>query len=134
MVTNTGKFLQTNSSKLFVRPCYPALFALCKTKWTAGADGIFLYGTPGIGKSCFLDYALHRCLYDVDKKNVLYLHGPRLSAFIFQHAGAGGTITVAEYSLTEVINRRIEIPSDSFDIVFYDPHESAERTNDVHII
>jgi hypothetical protein len=113
-----------------VRHSYPDLFALCKTKWMAGTQGILIFGTPGIGKSCFLDYALHCCLYDADRKNVLYLNGPRDSAFVFQHVG-GSTITIAEHSLTAVLSGSIEIPS--FDIVFYDPHESPARTNDVHI-
>ena len=133
LVTDTGTFLQSLLTKLFVRPCYPELFALCKAKWAAGAQGIFILGTPGVGKSCFLDYALHGYLYDAtDRKNVLYLHGPQERAYLFQH-GDGGATTVTGHKLSDVLDGSVAIPSDSFDVVFYDPHESAERTNDVHI-
>ena len=131
LVTDSGVFLQSLSPRLFVRPCYPDLFAICETIWMEGTQGIFLLGTPGIGKSCFLDYVLHRCLYDANGQNVLYLHGPRDRAFVFQHVG--GTIAVAKHNLSAVLSGSIEIPPDSFDVVLYDPHESAERTNDVHI-
>lgn len=131
LVSTGGNWLQTpGSNRLFVRPCYSALFQECQTLFRSNIQGVFLMGTPGIGKSCFLDYALHRFLKD--GKSVLYLHGPRDRAFVFQHVG-GGTITVTEHNLTAVLNGSVEIPSDAFDIVFYDPHESAARTNDVHI-
>ena len=117
---------------MFVRPCYRDLFELCDSEWTQGTQGVFLTGAPGVGKSCFLDYVLHRCLYDDDKKhNVLYLDGNDWRALLFQQNMSG--ITVVEHCLYDLREKRVRIPSDAFDVVCFDAHESAEHTNDVHI-
>ncbi len=91
-------------------------------------------GTPGIGKSCFLDYVLHHCLYGTvggKEKNVLFVHGTRRKVYHFQHAN-GGTIAVAKYALDDVVLHRIEIPPDSFDVVLYDPSDNATHHDEVH--
>ena len=87
-------------------------------------------GTPGVGKSCFLDYVLHLCLYDANE-NVLYLHGPCAEAnHLFQHVN-GGTISVTTYNLADVLTVSGAIPSALFDIVLFDAHENLEDTNTV---
>ena len=130
LITEGSIVLQSPSSRLFVRPCYRELFDLCKSAWTQGnLQGVFVYGTPGIGKSCFLDYVLHRCLED--SKKVLYLYGKRNKAYLFQPNAQGNT-TFAKYKLTAVMDEDVKLPPDSFDIVLFDPHENAADTNRVH--
>ena len=130
LITEGSIVLQSRSSRLFVRPCYRELFDLCKSAWTQGnLQGVFVYGTPGIGKSCFLDYVLHRCLED--NKKVLYLYGKRNKAYLFQPNAQGNT-TFAKYKLTAVMDEDVKLPPDSFDIVLFDPHENAADTNRVH--
>jgi hypothetical protein len=115
------KWIQTNSFRLFVRPCYEELFHECETLHTNTIQGVLVLGTPGIGKSCFLDYALHRLL--LTNKSVLYLDGPRDDAFIFSPDGK-----VYKYTMQEAVRQRM---SANVDVVLYDPHETAEKTNDV---
>ena len=125
LVSDTGNFQQTCSSRLFVRPCYRDLFELCQTRWDGGIKGVFLHGTPGVGKSCFLDYVLHRCLYDQDKrKNVLFLDGLGGEALLFQH-NMVGQITRTDHSLSDLSEKRVRIPSDAYDIVCFDPPDSG---------
>lgn len=125
--TGGNDWLQTGSTRLFVRPCYPALFQECQALFHGSIQGVFLVGTPGIGKSCFLDYALHRFLHDYDQ-SVLYLVGPRERAYLFRPDGA-----VVEHNLRNALDNNNIMADEHFDVVLYDPHENVERTNDVHI-
>ena len=52
----------TKSNRMFVRPCYPLLFQECQANFNVGLQGIFCVGTPGIGKSAFLEYVLYEVL------------------------------------------------------------------------
>jgi hypothetical protein len=54
---------------------------------------------------------------------VLYLDGPREDAFIFSPDGK-----VYEDKLEEAVRQRMAA---NVDIVLYDPHETAQKTNDV---
>jgi len=83
-----------------VRDCYPKLFDKVKKFFDARAKamdspagiekdpeelplaGVFIYGNPGIGKSVFLDYALHR--YLELGKPVLFLSGPDSRAYLYR--------------------------------------------------
>jgi hypothetical protein len=56
-------------------------------------------------------------------KSVLYLDGPREDAFIFSPDGK-----VYEDKLEEAVRQRMAA---NVDIVLYDPHETAQKTNDV---
>ena len=125
LLSSGGNWPQTESNRLFVRPCYPALFHECQTLFQAHIQGAFLMGTPGIGKSCFLDYALHCFLQGEGERSVLYLSGPRNKAFIFRSDGS-----VEEHELAAALRANM---ADKVDVVLYDPHETADRTNDVHL-
>jgi hypothetical protein len=123
-VESAGReWIQTRSFRLFVRPCYIELFRECTALHNRDnpVEGVFVCGTPGIGKSCFLDYALYRLL--LANKSVLYLDGPRDDAFIFSPDGR-----VVEYKLDDAIRKRMAA---NVDVVLYDPHEDAHKTNDV---
>ena len=125
LVIRGRDWLQTNSDRLFIRPCYPALFQECQALFRGHIQGIFLLGTPGIGKSCFLDYALHRFLHD--GQSVLYLDGPNGMAFVFRPDGTAEMheLKTGPYNFNSI--------ADNFDVALYDPHENAERTNDVNL-
>ena len=130
IATNGNRFRQTRTNKLFIRRCYIELLQRCRNQWDGGTEGIYVIGTPGVGKSCFLDYALHCSLYN-HHENVLYLDGPREKARLFRHDHDNGTISVTEYKLKEFLQER-GIP-DEINVVLYDPHEDAAHTNDVNL-
>jgi hypothetical protein len=55
------------------RACYDPIYNLAVGQ--EGAEGAFVIGSPGVGKSCFLDYALYRL--QEESNSVLYLSVPR---------------------------------------------------------
>ena len=95
-----------------MRPCYREIFDECQRHFLSGIEGVFLVGTPGIGKSVFLDFALHRFLQA--GKTVLYLDGPDENLYVFRTDG-----TVDKDSLSVLQND----VADNVDDVLYDPHE-----------
>jgi hypothetical protein len=120
--TGNNNWLQTDSKRLYVRTCYPALFQECKKLFDGDIQGVFLVGTPGIGKSCFLDYALHHFLHD--GQSVLYLDGPDKRAFLFRPDG-----NTEEHSLRDALEANL---ADNVPVVLYDPHEHAVQTDSVN--
>lgn len=114
---------QLQSNRLFVQMSYSALWRECQKNFDVGVQGIFLLGTPGVGKSCFLDYCLHRCVQD--DKSVLYFLGPSRKALVFQIGGA-----VEEHKLEDALDRNM---ADKADVVLFDPHESTVQQNNIHI-
>jgi hypothetical protein len=123
-------WLTTKKDRLFVRDCYPELFELCQKIFSGEIqrsengeiEGIFIKGTPGVGKSCFLDYALHR-YYRKEGKSVLYLRGPGKRAYAFLKDD-----TVLEMSLAIALEMRVAA---DVDVVLYDPPEASYLTDDV---
>ena len=113
-------WIQVDSKKLFVRGCYAPIYDL--VVGTEGTEGAFVMGTPGVGKSCFLDYALYR-LHE-EGKTVLYLSGPKGKAYIYVSNGS-----VEEFPLQQALDDRM---AENVDFVLYDPHENAQDTNAVH--
>jgi hypothetical protein len=114
--------IQTRSTEMNVRPCYPTLWNLCKGAFTHRQQGVAIVGTPGIGKSCFLDYALHRFVQE-EGKRVLYLYGSEDRVFIFQRGVATkkGKLAVA----------REEEWANEVDLVLFDPPEDAAVSNSI---
>lgn len=117
----------TKSNRMFVRNCYPSLFQECQLNFQAGIQGIFILGTPGVGKSAFLDYALHRILNGL-QRSVLFLSGVEQKARLFRVDG-----TIVEQTLTEFQNTPSGQNSwaDQVDFILFDPHEDATRTNEI---
>lgn len=71
---NEWPITKSTNRILFVRPCYPALFQECQENFQLGLQGVFVMGTPGIGESVFLEYALHQVLNHL-RQSVLFLSG-----------------------------------------------------------
>ena len=129
--------------KLFIQSCYPRLYDLALSHIPTDGPGnfaaidepigIFIYGTPGTGKSCFLDYALKQLLDE--GRTVLYLHGPQKKAHLFtpRHVGqpnkTGATMETHDLmtSLDDGIARRA-------DIILFDPPEDGAKTDDVSVL
>jgi hypothetical protein len=66
-----------------VRDCYTPLYDLAMAQiWS---DGMCIVGSPGVGKSCFLDYALHR-LRELGN-SIMYICGKKYHTFIYQADG-----------------------------------------------
>uniref|UniRef100_A0A7S3KXL4 Sucrose phosphatase-like domain-containing protein n=1 Tax=Amphora coffeiformis TaxID=265554 RepID=A0A7S3KXL4_9STRA len=100
---------------------YQELFARCELLFEH-VQGVFLKGTPGIGKSCFLDFVLHRYLNN--GKKVLYVSGPRDWVYTFYPDGTFDKNYDVKKSLIEM-----ELANDEdIDIVLFDPQEDSAVT------
>lgn len=115
-----------DSAKLFVNPSYLSLFSECQSLMAGGIQAMFVKGSPGIGKSCFLDYALYRFLKE--EKTVLYADCPFDVIYKFYPPSRGGgyerTSGVFD-SLT-----RLGMANAEVDVVLFDPHEDSGKTQD----
>jgi hypothetical protein len=104
------KWIQTASKVLFVPSCYDDIWVICVRR-LAVFDGVVVSGTPGIGKSCFLDFALHNLL--ADNKSVMYVHGKSGSAYVYAADGS-----VESYSIAHLNNNDM---AEDVDFVLVDP-------------
>jgi hypothetical protein len=121
VVSRGNDWIQTRSPKLFVRACYDPIYNLAVGQ--EGAEGAFVIGSPGVGKSCFLDYALYRL--QEENNSVLYLSGPLRKAYVYLPNGE-----VAEFSLEDALSQNM---AENVNFVLYDPHETASNTDDVNV-
>eukprot|EP00978_Attheya_sp_CCMP212_P000131 scaffold244_cov38-Attheya_sp.AAC.1 len=113
------KWIQTRAKVLFVPCCYDEIWTLLQQYTsidTDRLDGFFISGTPGIGKSCLLDFALHNLRQE--GKAVLYLHGKDEKGYVF---GTDGSLET--YSIAEVINNGL---AQGVDFVLIDPPEGGD--------
>lgn len=108
-------WIQTGSKKLFKQSCYDDIWDICR-RAVAVFDGVVLSGTPGVGKSCFLDFALHRLR--ADNKSVLYVHGKSGYAFIYKSDG-----NVEKVSITDAISGEL---AKTVDFILLDPPEGGD--------
>jgi hypothetical protein len=109
------KWIQTRSKRLFVPSCYDDIWRLCETN-LAVVDGVEVCGTPGVGKSCFLDFALHKLL--ADEKSVMYVHGKSSKVYFYKSDG-----NVEEYTVADAINSNL---AETVDFVLLDPPEGGD--------
>lgn len=68
--------------QLFVRECYPRMFALATDIAKQNGGGLVFTGNPGIGKSWFLNYALWKLLQD--NKTVLFESVSKNTLWLFK--------------------------------------------------
>lgn len=112
-----------DTERIYVSQSYQELFARCELLFEH-VQGVFLKGTPGIGKSCFLDYVLHRYLNN--GKKVLYVSGPRDWVYTFYPDGTFDK----NYDVKKTLIG-IELANDEdIDIVLFDPHKDSAKTLD----
>lgn len=109
------KWIQTKSKRLFVPSCYDDIWQLCETNLSV-FDGVEVCGTPGVGKSCFLDFALHNLL--ADEKSVLYVHGKSEQVYLYRNDG-----NVEEHSIADAISGKF---AQTVDYVLIDPPQGRE--------
>ena len=121
---NDHVWIQTKKKKLFVRSCYNDLWGqIAEQYFTADGQfktgktlqGFVISGTPGIGKSCFLDFCLHKLLEL--GKSVCYFYGKSEKAFIYKADG-----TVENYTLADNHNGALAL---QVDFLLIDPPESG---------
>lgn len=115
------KWLISGKESIFVRPCYEDLFSLCQLTWETH-QGVFLKGTPGVGKSYYLDYTMDRLL-KTDAR-VLLLSGPQKQAWLCQGYGK----QIEQTSLQTALD---DCWASKSDFVLYDPHENPLATQDL---
>ena len=117
-VWKRNTFLVSSKEIIFVRPCYVDLFDMCRTAWT-GMHSVFSKGTPGVGKSYFLDYAMDRLL--LAKAKVLLLSGPMKLASLC----CGYDKPIQEGTLDVALGDKW---ADQADYVLFDPHENPDES------
>ena len=115
---NNHNWLQTGSKKLYKQSCYDDIWDICRRALEAAFDGVVISGTPGVGKSCFLDFALHKLRADESNKSVLYVHGK--SGFVYHYKKDG---TVEELLIADAISGKL---ATAVDFVLIDPPEGAD--------
>ena len=108
---------------IYVRLCYEELYKWCVRLWDDGTEGLFLMGTPGVGKSCFLDYVLDGLLKA--GKKVLLLSGPRNKAWMCSGYNAELKTGVLAAAL-------VDRWAKDADYVLLDPHENPAETEKLH--
>ncbi len=84
-------YTQDKIKKLYVRECYQDVFDLLLEGITRGLESFAISGTPGIGKSLFFVYILHRLMDDFSTKTlslkpnrVVYQTGSNIECFDLQ--------------------------------------------------
>jgi len=108
-------WIKTGSKKLLKQSCYDDIWDICQ-RAVAVFDGVVLSGTPGVGKSCFLDFALYKLIKG--GKSVLYVHGK--SGFAFKYKRDGN---VEEISIAVARNRKL---ATTVDFTLLDPPEGGD--------
>ena len=86
---NVQYWIQTKSKVLFVPTCYDKMWKICQLVVNQNFSMV-VSGTPGIGKACFLDFALHNLL--TEGKSVLYLQGKDGKAYVYKTTAAGNLV------------------------------------------
>jgi hypothetical protein len=113
----------SRKSSIYIRDCYPKIYGLCREAWDAACEPacelVILQGTPGVGKSLFLDYALSKLLSD--NKIVMLLSGPRETVFIYKNY-------VEPPEEHEIKQARTNKLAAGVDYVLYDPQEDPTAT------
>lgn len=118
------KWLQTRTRNLFVPDSYVELWRKCRALLNSGKSMIFLKGTPGIGKSCFLDYVLF--IYLTNEMTVTYINGSEGKAIHFKPNGETESSSVeSKASITKFCAKH------DADIILYDPPEQTLLTDNV---
>ena len=97
----------------------------CHTAWNSEPKFqiVFLKGTPGVGKSYFLDYAL-ACLME-DNQKVLLISGPNAKAMLFESHQTPPQVS-------NVLTGLKEKWADKADYVLIDPPENAAKSQEYH--
>ena len=124
-----NEWLITKSNRMFVRPCYPVLFQECQANFEVGLQGIFVLGTPGIGKSAFLEYALNEILNRL-QRSVLFLSGVERKARLFTADGSMKEQPLVVYRDTPSSQQNF---ANEADYVLLDPHEVASQTHEISL-
>ena len=119
---------QTRKKSLFVRDCHVDLWNIVQQRYgigdeanevapdEGGPEGTAIKGTPGVGKSCFLDYCLHQLL--TLQKTVCYFHGKTGFTRIFKPNG-----TVEKYKMAGI---EVSSLSQQADYLLIDPPENGD--------
>jgi GTPase SAR1 family protein len=76
-----------NERHYFVRPCFHRYFEYIKTEFIGGRDQITLTGTPGIGKSIFINYFIEE-YFKIDPNIVFFVFAFTKDGFLHDYEGA----------------------------------------------
>jgi hypothetical protein len=115
----------SGKNAIYIRDCYPKIYGLCQKAWDSACALVVLRGTPGVGKSLFLDYALAKLLSD--NKIVMLVSGPDNEVFIYKsHVEQPEGAFTIEHARTNKLAAAV-------DYVLYDPHEDPQATQAINI-
>jgi hypothetical protein len=96
-------YLQKKIKKMYVRKCYQDVFNLLLEN--IGKESFAISGTPGIGKSLFFVYILHRLIKDCKEKTLAL----RPNLIVYQHANAYTCFYLQEQIVTTLMQNEAAI-------------------------
>lgn len=108
----------SEESVIYVRACYPVLYDLCEKAWET-QQLVVIKGSPGVGKSLFINYALFHLLSKNQK--VLVVSGPDDKALLYSDA-------ISKPETCPLQQARQENWAAKADYVLFDPHEDPRAT------
>jgi hypothetical protein len=117
---NEAAWPVSGKREIFIRECYPALYGKCQDAWRRGCQLVIVKGTPGVGKSWFLDFAFSRLLQE--SVPIMVVRGPEDDVVLYTN---GYTTTPQNVSLADARFSRL---ANNVDYVLYDPHEDPLDT------
>jgi hypothetical protein len=107
--------------QIYVRDCYERLYNHAMTEWSLD-QAVFVSGTPGVGKSFFLNYVFLRLLGE--GKKVLFIKMGTNEAKVYSDFDSDPpSMKVAEGLSPDVV--------DSVDFVLIDPPQEAGRSQEI---
>lgn len=118
-----GLWPVSGKEEISVRECYETALNHCHTAWNADFQIVFLKGTPGVGKSVFLDYALSSLI--TDGKKVLLISGPTNRAMLFVNH-------TTHPEVTDVMAGLEGKWAEKADYVLIDPPENSAESQKYH--
>ena len=122
----------SGKTTIFARACYKDLFNLCQQAWEQRQQFVWVRGTPGVGKSYFLDYVLAELMKgdiveskcsEIKSIRVLVISGPLNKAILFENHKTRPT----EFFGLEQVRANNELIA-SVQYILFDPHENPQET------
>jgi hypothetical protein len=113
---------------IYVPGCYSRIYSKCQFAWQRECRLVVVKGTPGVGKSVFLDYVLSQLLSATGVPvRVMVVRGPSDDVLLYRN---GYSEQPEEVSLQ--VARSNKLANDA-DYVLYDPHEDPLETQKLNM-
>lgn len=113
----------SQAEMIYERSCYSKISRQCETAWGCGCALVIVKGTPGIGKSFFLDYVLSKLLSAGHK--VMVILGPDDRVHLYKNGYSG---SFDDISMDDAKTRQ---RANEVDYVLLDPPENPFKSQEL---